>query len=150
MEFILMGVALVLIGFMTLCWAQSDMIRDLRKSNKELRIKNSEAIKEISRTEHERWEQEIRANKLASKLYCGTEEIECYTCSNQQCGNGCRYTPGAKGCPDRRQEVKHGKWIERPFFLGTSQFCSLCGNNYGMPHEIFNYCPNCGANMEAE
>ena len=41
-----------------------------------------------------------------------------------------------------------GKWIEKPYLLGTSRFCSLCGENYGMPHGIYNYCPNCGADME--
>lgn len=41
-----------------------------------------------------------------------------------------------------------GKWIEKPYLLGTSRFCSLCGENYGMPHGIYNYCPNCGAKME--
>lgn len=46
--------------------------------------------------------------------------------------------------------VKHGKWIEKPFLLGTSRFCSSCGSNYGMPHEVFNYCPNCGAKMDKE
>lgn len=44
--------------------------------------------------------------------------------------------------------VKHGKWIEKPFLLGTSRFCSSCESNYGMPHEVFNYCPNCGAKMD--
>ena len=44
--------------------------------------------------------------------------------------------------------VVHGHWIEKPFLLGTSRFCSLCGSNYGMPHEIYNYCPNCGAKMD--
>lgn len=43
-----------------------------------------------------------------------------------------------------------GKWIERPYLLGTSRFCSLCGRNYGMPHEVYNYCPNCGARMDGE
>ena len=41
-----------------------------------------------------------------------------------------------------------GRWIEKPFLLGTSNFCSLCGENYGMPHGKFNYCPNCGAKMD--
>lgn len=48
------------------------------------------------------------------------------------------------------EEVRHGKWIEKPFLLGTGRFCSSCGNNYGMPHEVFNYCPNCGAKMDLE
>ena len=45
-------------------------------------------------------------------------------------------------------EPKRGTWIKKPYLLGTSWFCNLCGSNYGMPHEIFNYCPNCGARME--
>ena len=46
------------------------------------------------------------------------------------------------------QEVRHGKWIEKPYLLGTSNFCSLCGENYGMPHGKHNFCPNCGAKMD--
>lgn len=48
------------------------------------------------------------------------------------------------------QEVKHGKWIEKPYLLGTSNFCSLCGKNYGMPHGKYNFCPHCGAKMDKE
>ena len=48
------------------------------------------------------------------------------------------------------QEVRYGKWIEKPYLLGTSNFCSLCGENYGMPHGKYNYCPNCGAKMDKE
>lgn len=44
--------------------------------------------------------------------------------------------------------VVHGKWKEEPFLLGTTHRCNLCGENYGMPHGIFNYCPNCGAKMD--
>lgn len=46
------------------------------------------------------------------------------------------------------QEVRHGKWTEETYLLGTSNFCSLCGRNYGMPHGKYNFCPNCGAKME--
>ena len=46
--------------------------------------------------------------------------------------------------------VVHGRWIEKPFLLGTSNFCSLCDSFYGMPHGKFNYCPNCGARMDGE
>lgn len=48
------------------------------------------------------------------------------------------------------QEVRHGKWIEKPYLLGTSNFCSLCLQNFGMPHGKFNFCPNCGAKMDKE
>ena len=44
--------------------------------------------------------------------------------------------------------VVHGKWIEKTFLMGTSNFCSLCGCHYGMPHEKYNFCPNCGAKMD--
>lgn len=46
------------------------------------------------------------------------------------------------------REVVHGWWIEKPYLLGTTRYCSICGQNYGMPHGVFNYCPNCGAVME--
>ena len=48
------------------------------------------------------------------------------------------------------QPVVRGKWIEKPYLFGTSRFCSICGSNYGMPHEIYNFCPNCGADMRKE
>ena len=48
------------------------------------------------------------------------------------------------------QEVRHGEWIEKPYLLGTSNFCSLCGENYGMPHGKYKFCPNCGAKMDKE
>lgn len=44
-------------------------------------------------------------------------------------------------------EVKRGRWVERPFLLGTSNFCSVCDCFYGMPHGKFNFFPNCGADM---
>ena len=40
--------------------------------------------------------------------------------------------------------VVHGKWNEKPFLIGTSYYCSECGDNFGEP---YNYCPNCGAKM---
>ena len=46
------------------------------------------------------------------------------------------------------QEVRHREWIEKPYLLGTSNFCSLCGENYGMPHGKYKFCPNCGAKMD--
>lgn len=98
MEVILIMLVLVLIVFMAICWVQSDMIRELEE-------KNERATKEIIMLQQEEREQEIRADELASKLYYGAEDIECYTCSNQSCGNGCRYTVGAKGCLDYRRQV---------------------------------------------
>lgn len=44
--------------------------------------------------------------------------------------------------------VIHGRWIEKPFLMGVSRFCSKCGDNFGMPHGVYRYCPNCGAKMD--
>ena len=44
--------------------------------------------------------------------------------------------------------VVHGKWVEEPYLLGVTRRCNICGKNYGMPHGVFNFCPNCGASME--
>lgn len=49
--------------------------------------------------------------------------------------------------PNRKCSRASGHWIEIPFLMGTSHKCSLCGEYYGMPHGIYNYCPNCGAEM---
>lgn len=43
--------------------------------------------------------------------------------------------------------VVHGEWIEKPYLYGITRYCSVCNQNYGMPHGIFNFCPNCGADM---
>lgn len=40
--------------------------------------------------------------------------------------------------------VKRGTWIARPYMMGNTQYCSLCGENYGVK---YNFCPNCGADM---
>ena len=63
--------------------------------------------------------------------------------------NGAILAAGRVPAADVRP-VKRGEWIEKPFLLGTSRFCSLCGENYGMPHGIYNFCPNCGADMTEE
>ena len=46
--------------------------------------------------------------------------------------------------------VVRGRWIEKPYLLGTTNVCSVCGENYGMPHGKYNFCPNCGADMRGE
>ena len=46
--------------------------------------------------------------------------------------------------------VVRGRWIEKPYLLGTTNVCSVCGENYGMPHGQYNFCPNCGADMRGE
>lgn len=46
--------------------------------------------------------------------------------------------------------VVRGRWIEKPYLLGTTNVCSVCGENYGMPHGKYNFCPCCGADMRGE
>jgi hypothetical protein len=48
------------------------------------------------------------------------------------------------------EERRHGYWRIEPYLLEKTGYCSICGQNYGMPHEIYKYCPNCGAKMEGE
>ena len=48
------------------------------------------------------------------------------------------------------EPVVHGCWIEKPFLMGISRFCSKCGDNFGMPHGVYRYCPTCGARMALE
>lgn len=48
------------------------------------------------------------------------------------------------------EPVRHGHWKKEPFLMGTTYRCNLCGENYGMPHGIFDFCPNCGAKMDEE
>lgn len=43
--------------------------------------------------------------------------------------------------------VVRGRWVEKPYLLGTTNVCSVCGENYGMPHRKFKFCPSCGADM---
>ena len=51
-----------------------------------------------------------------------------------------------KKAADVRPAVR-GRWIEKPYLLGTTNVCSVCGENYGMPHGKYNFCPNCGTDM---
>lgn len=50
---------------------------------------------------------------------------------------------------DAVQERK-GRWISNPY--GNTQIvnwhCSKCGWITIMPHDVYNYCPHCGAHME--
>lgn len=77
------------------------------------------------------------------------------TVGNVTIGKGLSYYGELQGCIEEcptidAEPVRHGRWIEKPFLLGISNFCSLCGENYGMPHGKFKYCPNCGAKMDGK
>lgn len=92
-----LALVLVLIVLMAENWVKSDI-------NSELKEKNEAAIKEIIELQQRNYLLEAE-NKA---LRCNTkdnQEIICYECSNQDCGNACRFTVGAKGCKKyRRQE----------------------------------------------
>lgn len=45
------------------------------------------------------------------------------------------------------RKVVRGRWITKPYMMGNTQYCSRCGENYGMKH---NFCPNCGADMRGD
>lgn len=62
-----------------------------------------------------------------------------------KCSHSVRELPTADVAP-----VVHGCWIEKPFLMGISRFCSKCGDNFGMPHGVYRYCPTCGARMDGE
>ena len=64
-----------------------------------------------------------------------------------------RITPSTKSVLKkiiRSAPVVHGCWIEKPFLMGTSRFCSKCGDNFGMPHGVYRYYPTCGKRMDLE
>lgn len=48
------------------------------------------------------------------------------------------------------EERKHGHWRIEPYLLEKTGCCSICGEQIRMPHEIYKYCPNCGAKMDGE
>ena len=77
--------------------------------------------------------------------------VSCDICPYWSDKMGCRMTDlFTDAIALLKEKQKRGKWIKKPYLLGTSWFCNLCGSNYGMPHEAFSYCPNCGAKMEED
>ena len=57
---------------------------------------------------------------------------------------------GIKQCIEEQptvdaEPVRRGKWIEKPYLIGISNFCSVCSENFGSKYKR---CPNCGAKME--
>lgn len=82
---------------------------------------------------------------------------------NVMIGKGHPYTWVLMGCIEdaptiEAEPVKHGRWVEKPLdnFRKVEVQCSMCGwrgvDNYDSYVDIcdFNYCPNCGAKMDAE
>ena len=46
--------------------------------------------------------------------------------------------------------VRHGQWVEKEkYTFGIMCDCSLCENRILDNGHIWNYCPNCGAKMDA-
>ena len=59
----------------------------------------------------------------------------------------------ADGCP--LENTAKGKWEQHDYLGLTYWTCSVCGNPYNKIKDFhycpaFNYCPNCGAEMEME
>lgn len=83
---------------------------------------------------------------------CG--ECGCYDLKKHRCKRGATKDTTPPGsfyadCPlDDVVPVRHGRWIEKPYLLGTTRFCGECGENFGMPHGVFKFCPNCGSRMD--
>ena len=49
------------------------------------------------------------------------------------------------------EPVQHGRWIEKDkYTFGTFYDCSICDNRILDNGHSWNYCPNCGAKMEAK
>lgn len=48
------------------------------------------------------------------------------------------------------EERKHGYWRIESYLLEKTGCCSICGEQIRMPHEIYKYCPNCGAIMDGD
>lgn len=83
-------------------------------------------------------------------------QYECETCDNYD-GVRCRacHCDDALGMIDSAPtldaaSVRRGEWKKEPYLLGWTHRCNRCGENYGMPHGMFNFCPNCGADMRKE
>lgn len=49
------------------------------------------------------------------------------------------------------EPVRHGKWIDKlsDCYWPGDKICSECGAEYSF-YNVQNYCPNCGARMDAE
>ena len=94
----------------------------------------------------------IKCAEESYKMWClamaaadGEREInKCYKMQDvcKAIGEVFKIVPAADVAP-----VKHGEWDKKPFLIGTSYYCSECGDNFGEP---YNYCPNCGAKMDEE
>lgn len=49
------------------------------------------------------------------------------------------------------EPVRHGAWIDgRPYVNSRWKVCSVCKECAPEPHAGYEYCPNCGAKMDAE
>ena len=46
---------------------------------------------------------------------------------------------------------QHGRWLDgRPYVNSRWKVCSVCKECAPEPHGGYNYCPSCGAKMDAE
>lgn len=71
------------------------------------------------------------------------------------CGGheGCKFYPCDNLHPIQElpSAERHGRWIEIRNVAFPHLLCSECKNPfYGSRSDVWNYCPNCGARMEAD
>ena len=91
----------------------------------------------------------IDANELLAKHTC-----DVYGAYDDSCMVQAVFVPYIKGAPTvDAVEVVHGEWstIEDDYTGLVALQCSVCNQEYWFedepPIKIYNYCPNCGANM---
>lgn len=62
---------------------------------------------------------------------------------------------GLEECENAEPERENGKWIEHDDWYGVYYECSVCKEPFtlidGTPQDnLYNFCPNCGAEMRGE
>lgn len=87
-------------------------------------------------------------DKNALKIKLIGEELDAYAKADFRFAQALSIFHGLISKAPIVEERKNGHWKCEDYLLGTTHRCSRCGENYGMPHKIYNFCPNCGAKME--
>lgn len=72
-------------------------------------------------------------------MNCKNKTHSCNSCGERKCGS--------KHNCHSADMVRHGEWIEHTYGELKCSVCGIVQEDY--PHR-YNYCPNCGAKMDAE
>ena len=82
--------------------------------------------------------------------------LMCRACNNECCEEPCEpgecfiYDALANAPTVDAVEVKHGRWVWKPYNERVSHLiCSVCKREDGACEE-YAYCPNCGAKMDGD